>query len=187
MNESNNKNAERENETKAEMIGKDDAAETKQAEPSVSKTHTGRETLSDTIPTSEVGLISKNTKIIGDVITTGHLDIEGIVEGNIEAVGNIRVSGKITGDVKCGSFLLNDGALKTNITAREDVSLGENSQIEGVIRCKNITACGVITGNINASENVSIAGTAVINGDITAKGLAVGIGAVINGNIKMGK
>ncbi len=187
MNESNSKNGVNENEAKVEMLGSENTASAKQAEIQ-SKPHTAqRETLSDTIPTSEVGTISKNTKVIGDVVTTGHLDIEGIVEGNIEAVGNIRVSGKITGDVKCGSFLLNDGALKTNITAREDVSLGENSQIEGVIRCKNITACGVITGNIIAAENVSIAGTAVINGDITAKGLAVGIGAVINGNIKMGK
>ncbi len=165
----------------------DEIKDTEKRYPKESGSLPEREVLSAAIPTSEIGIISKDTKIVGDIFTRGHLEISGIIEGNIDAAGNVTVSGRVSGDIKCGNFLLNSGFLKTNIMAREDVSLGEKSQIEGDIHCRSITVAGTVTGNIYAQETVSIAETAAVRGSIAAKGLTVGMGAVLNGSIKMGK
>lgn len=135
----------------------------------------------------DVGIISRGTKISGHIFTKGHLDIEGDVEGNIEARGNVRVSGNITGDITCGGFIVSDSRLKVNIFALNDVSIGEKSKIEGDIKGRRVTVQGEVVGNIQGTELVQIGGTAAVKGNITAGAIAVGIGAEINGNIKMKK
>ncbi len=133
----------------------------------------------------EVGYIAKGTKIHGDIVGNGHLEINGVVEGGIIARGNVKVRGDVFGDISCGNLIINEGVLKVDVQAREDISLGAEARIEGDIRCRRISIEGTVVGNITATELVRISEKAVVNGNITTGGIAVGMGAVVNGNIKM--
>lgn len=133
----------------------------------------------------EVGVIAKGTKIHGDIVTDGHLEINGVVEGSVNARGNVRVNGDVYGDIACGNLIIKEGVLKVNIQAREDIALGETARIEGDIKCRKIGVEGTIIGNITATEIVQIAPSAVINGNIKATGIAMGMGAKVTGHICM--
>ena len=133
----------------------------------------------------EVGVIAKGTKIHGDIVTDGHLEINGVVEGSVNARGNVRVNGDVYGDIACGNLIIKEGVLKVNIQASEDIALGETARIEGDIKCRKIGVEGTIIGNITATEIVQIAPSAVINGNIRATGIAMGMGAKVTGDICM--
>ena len=143
------------------------------------------EVMKDGAVSDEVGIIAHGTKIHGDIVTDGHLEINGVVEGSINARGNVRVNGDVYGDIACGNLIIKEGVLKINVQAREDIALGEKARIEGDIRCRKIGIEGTIVGNITAGEIVQVAPSAIINGNITAAGVAIGMGAKVNGQITM--
>lgn len=92
------------------------------------------------------------------------------LEGNIETYGNIRIEGKIKGDVK----------------SKSKVALGHSSHIEGNIIAQNADLEGEVQGRIEVSELLVLKSTAVINGDIITGKMVVEPGAVFNGSCKMG-
>ena len=92
-----------------------------------------------------------------------------ILEGNIETFGNLRIEGKVIG----------------NIRSKSKVALGNSSQIEGNLFAQNADIEGQVKGKLEA-EVLVLKATAVINGDITAGKLVVESGAVFNGTCKMG-
>ncbi len=91
------------------------------------------------------------------------------VEGKILSLGNIRIDGKITGEV----------------TASESLTLGESGEIEGNIDAKNITIGGKVRGIVNAADKIVFEAKAVVRGDIRAKRLVVDEGAQFDGKITM--
>ncbi|MGK7395668.1 MAG: bactofilin family protein [Candidatus Cyclobacteriaceae bacterium M3_2C_046] len=92
------------------------------------------------------------------------------LEGNIETFGNIRVEGKIKGNVK----------------SKSKVALGKSSQVEGNILAQNAEIAGEVKGIIEISEMLTLKPSAVINGDIITSKMVVESGAVLNGTCKMG-
>jgi cytoskeletal protein CcmA (bactofilin family) len=91
------------------------------------------------------------------------------VEGKILSLGNIRVDGRITGEV----------------TASESLTLGVSGEIEGNIDAKNIVIGGKVRGLINASDKIVFEGRAVVRGDIRAKRLIIDEGAIFDGKVFM--
>ncbi len=92
------------------------------------------------------------------------------LEGNIETYGNIRIEGKIKGDVK----------------SKSKVALGNLSHIEGNVIAQNADIEGEVRGRLDISEVLVLKATAVIHGDISTGKLIVEPGAVFNGTCKMG-
>lgn len=92
------------------------------------------------------------------------------VEGNIETFGNVRVEGKIIG----------------NIRSKSKIALGDSSLIEGNIIAQNAEIAGEVKGTVEVTEILTLKATAVIKGDIVTSKLVVEAGAVWNGTIKMG-
>ncbi|GCC50763.1 polymer-forming cytoskeletal protein [Chryseotalea sanaruensis] len=92
------------------------------------------------------------------------------LEGNIETYGNIRIEGKIKGDVK----------------SKSKVALGNLSHVEGNVIAQNADIEGEVKGRLEISEVLVLKATAVINGDISTGKLIVEPGAVFNGTCKMG-
>jgi cytoskeletal protein CcmA (bactofilin family) len=93
-----------------------------------------------------------------------------ILEGNIETFGNIRVEGKVVGNVK----------------TKSKVALGQSSHVEGNILAQNAEVAGEIKGRIEVSDILILKPTAVINGDIITNKIIVESGATFNGGCKMG-
>lgn len=135
----------------------------------------------------ETGVISKRTKVVGDIGTNGHLAIYGEVEGNISARGDIVATGKIQGDITCKNLKMTGCKVKTNISAKDVVILDEEARVEGKIQCKTIFIDGTIIGDIDAQSEINIYRNAKITGDIRAKALGIEAGAEIQGNIMVVK
>lgn len=105
--------------------------------------------------------ISTTTNTIGKGTT---------IEGNIETFSNIRIEGKVAGNVKTKSKLV----------------LGPSSTVEGNILAQNAEVNGELKGNIEITDILILKSTAVIHGDILTNKLIVESGAAFNGGCKMG-
>jgi len=92
------------------------------------------------------------------------------LQGDLETLGNIRLEGKMIGNIKTKLKLI----------------VGHSSEVEGSVIAQNVDVEGQITGNIEVSEVLTLKSTAVINGDIMTNKLVVETGAVFNGGCKMG-
>lgn len=92
------------------------------------------------------------------------------LEGNVETHGNIRIEGKVTGNIK----------------SKSKVALGPSSQVHGNITSQNADIEGEVRGKIEVAELLVLKATAIINGDIVTGKLVVEPGAVFNGGCKMG-
>jgi cytoskeletal protein CcmA (bactofilin family) len=92
------------------------------------------------------------------------------LEGNIETYGNIRIEGKVRGDLK----------------SKSKVALGPSSRVDGNIVAQNADIEGEVKGRIEVSELLVLKATAVINGDIFTGKMVVEPGALFNGTCKMG-
>ncbi|MEX1241242.1 MAG: polymer-forming cytoskeletal protein [Cyclobacteriaceae bacterium] len=93
-----------------------------------------------------------------------------LLEGNVETYGNIRIEGKVTGNVK----------------SKSKVALGPSSYIQGNVIAQNADLEGEVKGRIEVAELLVLKATAVIHGDIVTGKLVVEPGALFNGTCKMG-
>ncbi len=92
------------------------------------------------------------------------------VEGNIETYGNLRVDGRVVG----------------NIITKSKLVLGQSSQVEGNILAQNAEVFGEIKGKIEVSDLLTLKVSSVVHGDILTSKLIVETGAKFNGGCKMG-
>ena len=51
--------------------------------------------------TEETTIISRNTRISGDISSFANVNVEGSVQGDIRLTKNISVSGKVVGNIEC--------------------------------------------------------------------------------------
>lgn len=91
------------------------------------------------------------------------------IEGKLTSNGNVRIDGKIFGDV----------VVKGNLT------LGQSSDIKGKIDAQNLTVSGKVEGTLNIEEKLTLESTSKIKGDIIAKTLIIEEGAKFDGNSSM--
>lgn len=93
-----------------------------------------------------------------------------VLQGNIETFGNIRIEGKVIGDIK----------------SKSKVVLGPSSHVDGNILAQNAEIEGEVKGQLEVTELLVLKPTAVIHGEITTNKLIVESGATFNGGVKMG-
>lgn len=93
-----------------------------------------------------------------------------VLEGNIETFGNIRIEGKVIGNVK----------------SKSKIALGTSSHIDGNVSAQNADIEGEVRGKIEISDLLVLKATAVVHGDILTGKLVVEPGALFNGSCKMG-
>lgn len=93
-----------------------------------------------------------------------------ILEGSIESFGNIRIEGKVIGNIK----------------SKSKVALGQSSFVDGNIISQNAEIEGEVKGKVQVTDLLVLKKTAVVNGDIVANKLIVESGATFVGGCKMG-
>ncbi len=101
-------------------------------------------------------LVSRDTELIGDVLFSGTLDIEGTVRGSIKA--------------KAGTHAL--------------VRIIDKGLVEGDIHAPHIVINGAIVGNVYASEHLELASKARVEGKVHYKLVEMAIGAQVNGSLE---
>jgi cytoskeletal protein CcmA (bactofilin family) len=116
-------------------------------------------------------LNSKETKRAEEISNSSNTIGKGtFLEGNVETYGNIRIEGKVAGNIK----------------SKSKVALGHQSHVQGNILAQNADIEGEVKGKLEISELLVLKATAVINGDIITGKMVVEPGAVFNGTCKMG-
>lgn len=115
---------------------------------------------------------SKEQKKVAEEISnsTNTIGKGTVLEGNIETYGNIRIEGKVLGNIK----------------SKSKIALGNSSHVQGNITAQNADLEGEVKGKIEITEMLILKATAVVNGDIVTGKLVVEPGAVFNGTCKMG-
>jgi cytoskeletal protein CcmA (bactofilin family) len=106
-------------------------------------------------------------------LKAGSINIVGLgtnINGDLETKGDIRIDGKITGDVK----------------SKAKVVVGATGEIIGNINAESAEVCGNVTGDIATTEILFLKESAFINGNILANKLVVENGAVIKGYCETG-
>ena len=88
-----------------------------------------------------------------------------VFEGKLRTPGSIRIDGKIIGEV----------------TATQNIAIGNSGEVEGNITAKNVTIGGKIKGLAVASEKLVFETKAVVRGDIRAAKLVIEGGAMFDG------
>ena len=91
------------------------------------------------------------------------------IEGNFFSEGNVRIDGKIKG----------------NVVVTGNLTLGEHSLVEGEINAKSVNLSGRVEGKIFAGERVKLEQNSVLKGDLITKYLIVEEGAVFEGKSLM--
>lgn len=116
-------------------------------------------------------MLNKNQKEVEELSNSSNIIGKGtIVNGSIETFGNIRVEGKVVGDIK----------------TKSKAAFGHSSKVEGSVLAQNAEVAGHITGTIEITEQLVLKATATIDGDIITNKLLVESGATFNGKCKMG-
>lgn len=114
---------------------------------------------------------SKDSKRAEEISNSSNTIGKGtFLEGNVETYGNIRIEGKVVGNIK----------------SKSKVALGHQSHVQGNILAQNADIEGEVKGKLEISELLVLKATAVINGDIVTGKMVVEPGAVFNGTCKMG-
>ncbi|MFK7952601.1 MAG: polymer-forming cytoskeletal protein [Ekhidna sp.] len=116
-------------------------------------------------------MLNKNNKEVEEMSNSSNIIGKGtIMNGSVETFGNIRVEGKVVGDIK----------------TKSKAAFGHSSQVDGSVLAQNAEVAGHITGTIEVTELLVLKATAVIDGDIITNKLLVETGAAFNGKCKMG-
>ncbi|MBP6432093.1 MAG: polymer-forming cytoskeletal protein [Ferruginibacter sp.] len=92
------------------------------------------------------------------------------ITGNIDSNSDVRIDGKILGNVK----------------AKGKILIGPDGNVEGDVAGEQIDILGKITGVINANDLLQLRGKAIINGDVYAGKLQVEPTVTFNGKCHMG-
>ena len=100
-------------------------------------------------------LIGAGTTINGDVNFTGGLRVDGVVRGNIKAVGD-----------KPGTLVLS-----------------EMAKVEGEIDVGHVVVNGTVAGPVRAKEYLELLPKARVTGDVSYKTIEIHVGAIVMGRM----
>jgi len=116
--------------------------------------------------------LSREVHVASKVDPTKELNLIGpgtTVEGKVRSQGNLRIDGKVVGEV----------------AVSENLAVGIAGEVEGNIAGKNVTVAGKVKGSITATEKLLFEGKSVIRGDVRAAKLVIDEGATFDGRVAM--
>lgn len=109
-------------------------------------------------------------KVEAEIISSSNTIGKGtVLYGDIETHGNLRIEGKVEGNIKTKSKIV----------------LGKSSVVIGNIKAQNAEIEGSVTGKVNVADNLILKHTSVIQGDVITNKLIVESGSQFNGSCKM--
>ena len=106
-------------------------------------------------PTKVNSLIGKDSTILGNVEFTGGLHVDGVIKGNVNALGDEKAT----------------------------LTLSDRGTIEGEVRVSHIILNGVVNGDVYAREYVELSSRARVEGNVFYGLIEMAMGAEVNGQL----
>ena len=117
------------------------------------------------------GAVATKREQVEQSNSSNHINKGTVITGDIETFGNIRIDGRIKGDIR----------------SQAKVALGPSAVVEGNIFAQNADIEGEVKGNIEVIELLQLHATGTIQGDISTGKLQIAAGASFNGKCQMGE
>lgn len=92
-----------------------------------------------------------------------------VVEGKITCEGNLRVDGKVKGEIEIKGIL----------------TVGEKGVIDSNVKAGEIVIMGAINGNVTAEKKIEIFNSGKVNGDVQTPRIAIEEGGILDGKCTM--
>lgn len=89
--------------------------------------------------------------------------------GNLESSGSLHLHGRVEG----------------SITARNDIFIAEEAEIDAVVQAASVTVAGNVRGSIQCSDRFEVLPRGRVAGDVRSPVIVVHEGATISGEISM--
>ncbi len=134
-------------------------------------------------PSLEATTISKGTLINGNIEAEGDLIIRGHIKGDVLCNANLSVYGVVEGTISCNNALFDNASVIGDIGCSGNMEITQSSTINGNVEAFELLNGGRIKGNATVAQGVHFLSTSAIVGDINANDIQVDRGAVIQGTI----
>ena len=128
-----------------------------------------------------VTVITKGTTINGSIISDCSLDVMGTINGDIECLGKLTISGKVTGNSLASEIVVNTDRLEGSVVSEGAVKVGLGTVVIGDVTAASAVFAGAVKGEIDVKGPVVLDSTAIIKGNIKAKSIQMANGAVMDG------
>lgn len=130
---------------------------------------------------TQVTIITRGTTINGSIISDCSLDVMGTINGDIECLGKLSISGTVVGNSSASDVFVNTKRLEGNIDSEGSVKVGLGTVVIGDIKAGSGVIAGAVKGDVEISGPIVIDSTAIIKGNIKAKAVQMNNGAVVEG------
>ena len=118
---------------------------------------------------------------------------QGVAQDMMEGMGLVDTTcvvtaeTKLSGDFDCATDLRLDGEIEGNVQVKKRIVVGEEGKIEGNVSANHLVIHGVVKGDINVAGDVVLGATATLEGNVKAGRMLMEEGAVLSGEISIGK
>ncbi len=133
-------------------------------------------------PTDETASITEGMKIVGNLETTGSLELIGKITGNVTCLGKLNVTGEIEGDSKAAEIYAEAARITGEVRSNGSVKIGQSTVVIGNIFATSAVIAGAVKGDIDVPGPVVLDTTAIVMGNIKSQSVQINNGAVIEGN-----
>lgn len=131
--------------------------------------------------TDETAIITEGMSIVGDIASTGSLEVLGEVKGNISINGKLNIVGAVEGDSKAAEIYAEGARISGEINSLGSVKVGQSTVIIGNIFATSAVIAGAVKGDIDVKGPVILDTSAIVMGNIKSKAVQINNGAVIEG------
>jgi len=98
------------------------------------------------------------------------ISTDSIIKGDMESEGDIRIDGKLIGNINCKAKII----------------IGQQGKVEGNLNGNQADILGTINGDIKMTGQLNLLGKSIINGNIHVGKLQMESTVVFNGKCIMG-
>lgn len=130
-------------------------------------------------------VITKGTTINGSIISDCSLDVMGTINGDIECLGKLSISGKVVGDSRASEIFVNTDRLEGSIYSEGSVKIAQQTIVIGNVSGTSGVIAGAVKGDVDIAGALIVDSTAVVQGDIKAKSIQLNNGAVLDGRVSL--
>lgn len=129
----------------------------------------------------ENAIITKGMKITGDLESTGSIDVEGTIVGNVKCNGKLTITGVVKGNSVSSEFFADNAKIEGEVATAGTVKIGVGSVVVGNISATSAVIAGAVKGDIDVQGPVVVDTSAVVMGNIKSRSVQINNGAVIEG------
>lgn len=135
----------------------------------------------DDLNNEETTVITKGTTINGGIKSDTSLIVKGVIEGDVECLGKLTITGRVAGNSTASEIYVNTPKLTGNLVSRGSVKVDVGTVVVGSISSASVVVAGAVKGDIDVNGPVIVDSTAVVQGSILGKSIQINSGAVIDG------